>query len=202
MRNQQKEAFKSKLLEAKYDVLETINLIEENMGDKEEFSTELSLYDNHPADIGTEMFMIGQSINLKNNGENILYKVEGALEKIETDRYGICEDCDKKIAKERLDVLPYALKCIECENKNTESGYLEQGTNEHYTFGRTFKDDSECEALSFDGEDSFQSVNDYNVVPKDPSFGTGDYIGLVDEDEIGAVEEVEKISEEYYKQQL
>lgn len=29
--------------------------------------------------------------------------------------YGICEDCGKKIAPERLEALPEATRCIECQ---------------------------------------------------------------------------------------
>lgn len=202
MKKRKLEVFKSKLIQEKNSVLETINLIDENSGLKQEFSTELSLYDNHPADIATELFMEGQNINLKNNGKNMLYKIENALEKINSSGYGVCDKCGKKINFDRLSVLPYASNCIECENKKSIDNFIEQGTNKHYTFGRTFKDDSESEPVNFDGEDSWQSVNDYNVVPKDPSYGTGDYIGLVDEDEIGVVEDVEKISYEYYRKQL
>lgn len=202
MKKQIIEQFKYKLLKEKDDVLEALDLMGKNIGDKEEFSTELSTYDNHPADIGTELFMVGQSINLKNNEENILYKIDNALDKIKTSNYGICEDCGKKITRERLDILPYASKCIRCEGGNTNGGYLMQSTNDYFNFGRTFKDDEKDSPVNFDGEDSWQSVNDYNVVPNDPSYGTGDYIGLVDEDEIGVVEEVEKISDEYYREQL
>lgn len=202
MKKQIINQFKIRLLEEKHSTLESIDLMDKNIGNKEEFSTELSTYDNHPADIGTELFMIGQSISLKNNAENILYKIDSALDKVKTEDYGICEDCGKNIDKDRLDILPYALKCIKCEYDNSEDPFMGQITNEYFTFGRTFTEESESNPVIFDGEDSWQSVNDYNVVAKDPSFSTGDYIGLVDEDEIGAVEEVEKISEEYYKKQL
>lgn len=189
MKKPSKHKFKSKLLESKYDVMETIHSLDENMDYDNEFSTELSYYDNHPADMGTELFMKGQNINLKNNGENILYKIKNALEKIETNKYGVCESCSGKIDIDRLEILPYASKCMRCESENDHDTFVEQGTNKCYTFGRAFKD-------------SFQSVNDYNIVPKDPSFSTGDYIGLANEDEIGIVEDVEKISEEYYREQL
>lgn len=41
--------------------------------------------------------------------------VERALAKIESGSYGICDDCHRPIAHERLEVLPGAIRCLECE---------------------------------------------------------------------------------------
>lgn len=202
MKKQKIRDYKFKLLKEKKNMLDSLKLLKKNRGDREEFSTELSLYDNHPADIGTELFMAGQTKLLKNNDENILYKVNQALDRIKDNDYGTCEECSEKIDKERLDVLPYASKCIRCEKEKINNTFLKQETNEYFTFGRSFKDESEEGYVGFDGEDSWQAVYQSNVVPNDPSFGTGDYIGLEDENELGIVEEVEKISQEYYNEQL
>lgn len=188
MKNKKNDELKSKLIKDKKNTMKTLSFFNKSIDYRNEFSTELSYYDNHPADIGTELFMMSQDINLKDNEENILNKIDHALEKIETDKYGVCEDCKQKIDIKRLEILPYASKCIKCEE---EDSYLfaQEELNRDYNFGKAFKD-------------SFQSVNDYNIVDKDPSFSTGDYIGLANTDEIGIVEDVEKISNEYYKKQL
>ncbi len=43
-----------------------------------------------------------------------LKEVEDALKKIEMGKYGICENCGKKIDGERLDVLATARHCLKC----------------------------------------------------------------------------------------
>lgn len=43
-----------------------------------------------------------------------LREVEHALEKFDTDRFGICENCGKPIAEARLEARPEARLCIEC----------------------------------------------------------------------------------------
>ena len=50
-----------------------------------------------------------------------LGNVNSALEKIKTDKYGICEKCEKEISIERLKVSPEAKLCISCKEslKNT-----------------------------------------------------------------------------------
>ena len=51
-----------------------------------------------------------------------LQQIENALDRIKQDKYGRCIKCGKEIPEERLEVLPYALMCIQCasaeERKN------------------------------------------------------------------------------------
>jgi len=46
-----------------------------------------------------------------------LRAIEEALQKIDNGGYGICEDCDEDIPVGRLNVMPFALRCIECQEK-------------------------------------------------------------------------------------
>ena len=41
--------------------------------------------------------------------------IDEALEKIEDNIYGRCEECDEKIKKERLKILPFAKYCVNCQ---------------------------------------------------------------------------------------
>jgi RNA polymerase-binding transcription factor DksA len=43
-----------------------------------------------------------------------LGEVEHALEKLGTDRFGVCENCGKQIAPVRLEARPEARMCIDC----------------------------------------------------------------------------------------
>jgi DnaK suppressor protein len=51
------------------------------------------------------------------NSQKILRQVRHALERLDAGVYGICERCGKPIAQKRLEVLPYATLCIECQAK-------------------------------------------------------------------------------------
>jgi len=44
-----------------------------------------------------------------------LQLIESALARLENRKYGICARCSKKIPRERLEAIPYALLCIECK---------------------------------------------------------------------------------------
>jgi DnaK suppressor protein len=45
-----------------------------------------------------------------------LQLIESALARIENEKYGLCARCSKKIPRERLEAIPYALLCIECKS--------------------------------------------------------------------------------------
>ena len=50
-----------------------------------------------------------------------LVQIEGAIERIRQGTYGKCDICSGKIPLARLNALPYALTCIECQ-RATETG--------------------------------------------------------------------------------
>ncbi len=42
--------------------------------------------------------------------------IDSAISRIEQGKYGLCMKCGKKIPRERLEAIPYALMCIECQS--------------------------------------------------------------------------------------
>ena len=74
---------------------------------------ELSSYDNHPADVGTETFERSRDLAVDENLRNRLDKIDHALDKIEDHTYGSCEVCHREIPYERLEILPYTSFCVE-----------------------------------------------------------------------------------------
>jgi len=51
-----------------------------------------------------------------------LANIEIALERMRTGAYGLCEICGGKIPLARLNALPYATSCIECQRANEIAG--------------------------------------------------------------------------------
>ena len=44
-----------------------------------------------------------------------LNQIDSAITRIKQGKYGLCIKCGKKIPRERLQALPYALMCIDCK---------------------------------------------------------------------------------------
>jgi len=54
--------------------------------------------------------------------EDLLHKIEEALQRIKDGTYGNCEDCGVEIKPERLEALPFASLCVKCQEKEEQSG--------------------------------------------------------------------------------
>lgn len=101
--------------------------IHENMND---VSGELSAYDQHPADYGSQMFEREKDYGLFENTHHELKKVQNALERLDAGLYGICEHCQQPIDVERLAALPAATLCIPCKAKEEEQQAPEVSTQD------------------------------------------------------------------------
>ncbi len=44
-----------------------------------------------------------------------LKQIDDAIDRIEENTYGLCEECGAKIPKQRLKVVPFAKYCVECK---------------------------------------------------------------------------------------
>ncbi len=58
-----------------------------------------------------------KELSIEQNTLDLIGKVDHALSRIKTGKYGICESCGAAIPLERLDVLPYSTLCVECAAK-------------------------------------------------------------------------------------
>jgi RNA polymerase-binding transcription factor DksA len=47
-----------------------------------------------------------------------LRQIEETLDRIRRGRYGICDRCGRPIPASRLEILPYAARCVRCEGKS------------------------------------------------------------------------------------
>lgn len=208
MRKRGLQHFKSLLLKERSKAMGVLESMDKNnFSDSLRNSIEeLSTYDNHPADIGTETFQMEEAMALKQNQRFIIQRIDDALKRIDNGTYGICQRCGKAIDSARLEVLPYAELCIGCqENDQPDIDELhrdrpveEQLLGSYYGYGVADRDDR----VGFDGEDSWQAVDRYNRVPNDPSYGTGDQQGIFDENDRGLVQRVEDIINGDYEEQL
>lgn len=191
--------YKRKLISEKKDIIKSLNEMDNvEFGSMDMYYTENSGYDNHPADIGTEVYMMERDQGFKNKLSDTLREIDDSLKDIEEGTYGICDNCEKEIDGERLGLIPYLKVCIECAQEITPSvGYRQFDNNEE--LGDWFGV-SERDSVQTDREDTYQKVASVNIVEKDPSMSTGDNMGIMDEED--SVEEIEKISQEYYNETL
>ncbi len=76
----------------------------------------------HMADIGSDAFEQDFTLSLLANERQVLDEISAALDRLDTGRFGACEECSGSIPKSRLNALPYTRYCVSCARK------LEEGT--------------------------------------------------------------------------
>lgn len=91
------------------------------MGLKESVKV-LSLYDNHPADLGTASYERELDEGLMEELKRDLYLIQDALERMEEGKYGICMACGEPLSSKRLEALPEASFCTLCQQEKEDKG--------------------------------------------------------------------------------
>jgi YteA family regulatory protein len=187
MDEEQMGQFKQRLLEEKERLLERIEFIDEGgLGLSLEDSVgELSTYDNHPADIASEVFERSKDFSLREDVRTKVKAVDDALNRIEEGTYGACSRCGQAIPLERLEALPYTTMCLPCKAAaEVKTGALgRRPVEEDFLappFGRPFNDTTGDNM--YDGEDAWQDVSRYGTSSDE-----------VDEEDRPAVEDVDGI---------
>ena len=200
MDKQEMQKFKKMLLAEKELLNNQIHVFDEDaLGiSLSESTSELSTYDNHPADIASELFERSKDFALREDSMLKMRAVDDALNNIEMGKYGNCDICGKEIGYGRLQALPRTTLCKQCKEaqdnipkrniRPAEEDVLES------PFERSFNDGVGDEAgIGYDGEDAWQDVaraSDHAPKAKSGSYYGGDQ--LLDENR-GSVEEVENI---------
>lgn len=191
--DKQKETFKKELLELRKQLTKTEKETDIKESSQEEVG-ELSMYDNHPADMGTELYEREKDMALNTHATDEMEKVEQALEAMNEGTYGKCEVCNEEIPFERLEAVPYTTHCIEHaterdirEDRPVEDELLIMANPNSFADRR--------EGVRRDSEDSFQEIakSGTSETPSDFTGDHDDYNTLYDDKILdGAAEKVEE----------
>lgn len=193
------------------DIDHTIQMMKENKdAEQDKYSpTELSNYDNHPAELGTELFQVEHNQALKVHEEHLLKDIKDAIKRIDENKFGKCAFCGKDISAERLEVIPYARLCIECEEDKAVTPQILRSIrpNEELILdapmGRKYLNKREDD--EHEGMDQLNDLMKYGSAdsPQDMG-GYHDYEEYYTNeiDRQGIVDDMDRISNEEYKKQL
>ncbi len=83
---------------------------------------DLSGYSFHMADAGTDAMEREKAFLFASAEGRLLMDINEALRRLYRGEYGICEICEKPIAKARLEAMPYARLCVACKEKEEKAG--------------------------------------------------------------------------------
>lgn len=177
---------------------ELINHVQDHFGTTKGFwkesMGELSSYDNHPGDAGTELFEREKDVALNEHAENELEDINAALHAIAQGTYGICSKCGRDIPFERLQAIPTADRCM---NHAENGNYMQDRPIEEEVFSPNINPDEVTgeDQNAYDAEDAWQEISRYGT-SETPSDFYGDHDNYNEmypnsDESVGSVEDEE-----------
>jgi YteA family regulatory protein len=156
------DELRARLLREQDEVQRQMNKIRETMqvAFKDRVG-ELSTYDNHPADTGSETFERSKDYALQENARLRLLAIKDALRKMDQGVYGRCDECGVEIAPDRLEALPCTTKCRECKHRG-EVGSERVRPIEEEALARPFASPGD-ESIVYDREDIWQDLSRHGL---------------------------------------
>ncbi len=108
------EAYRKQLQEKQGELLRLVSRTDQDGREADEEGTQ-DIADK-AANAYTKEFLFHQS----NDNRQILMLVNEALDRIKGGTYGICVECHEEVQPKRLEAVPWARHCIECQAKQDE----------------------------------------------------------------------------------
>ncbi|MDR1466574.1 MAG: TraR/DksA family transcriptional regulator [Treponema sp.] len=105
------EAIKKKLTDAKNELISNLTASSANFKALMEGPDTKDLVDSASDDIDRKMI---EAIGVQDMKR--LRLIDSALTRIQQGKYGLCVRCGKRISQTRLEAIPYALMCIDCQS--------------------------------------------------------------------------------------
>ncbi len=112
------ELYKKRLLERKEQLLDTVSKTEQDGREADEEAAQ------DIADKATNSYTKEFLFKKSNDDRFILQLVNEALDRIENGDFGVCVACGGEMQQKRLEAVPWARHCIDCQEKQ-EQGTLE-----------------------------------------------------------------------------
>ncbi len=114
MEQKKLKVFKDRLIAKKQEILEAYT---KNMSYGKEADEEGA---QDIADKASNSYTKEFLFILSNSERDLLQMVDEALLRIQTQRYGRCEVCEEPMDRKRLEAVPWAKRCIACQQKQEQ----------------------------------------------------------------------------------
>lgn len=119
MNDKDRKRIEQRLMEERERVAKGLERLDEDARIGTEDDGELTQYDQHPADDGTDTMEQEKALMLLGRESDQLAEIDEALRRLykEPETFGTCENCGKPLSMERLEIVPWARLCKECTAK-------------------------------------------------------------------------------------
>ncbi len=107
----EKNAYKKRLLEAKNQFIRKIG---QTFSESNEIETDVA---QDLADKAESSYTKEFLLSLSDTERRQLLQIDDAIRTLEKGSYGLCQNCGQAISKKRMEALPWATLCIDCQQK-------------------------------------------------------------------------------------
>ncbi|CAN5699242.1 hypothetical protein BH23GEM10_BH23GEM10_08610 [soil metagenome] len=116
MNEKNRKRIEKVLLAYRERAAQTLERLDEDARIGTEDDGDLTQYDQHPADDGTDTMQQEKALMLLGRESDQLAEIDEALRRLykEPDSFGTCAKCGGAISMERLELLPWTQHCAEC----------------------------------------------------------------------------------------
>ncbi len=114
MEKRKVEAYRKRLLATQEELVRVVSRSDQDGRQADEEGTQ-DIADK-AANSYTKEFLFHQS----DENRRLLQLVNEALERIKNGGYGLCVACHEEVQQKRLDAVPWARHCIECQEKQDQ----------------------------------------------------------------------------------
>ena len=123
-----KKYSKAKLKQFRISIEKRMEEIAEDMGDihegildngnDSEGSSQESVFSVHMADAGTDSHEREKNFLFLSREDSYYRNLENALERIDSEAFGVCQICGELIPEERMMEVLNATKCVDCKTRD------------------------------------------------------------------------------------
>lgn len=113
----QLDSYRKALSAERLRVLHNIASFHEEFGKSLSDLTEENGIETHLGDQGTVTFLRERDLTIEEHEENLLNEIDAAISRLDAGTFGTCSDCGVEIPPARLEALPYARRCIGCQER-------------------------------------------------------------------------------------
>jgi DnaK suppressor protein len=115
LNKKEKERYEKKLLARKKEIVDVLSEVYNDTKEAENAGIAMDMADKAESSYTKEFLL-----SLSDTERKQLQLIDAALGRIKKCDYGICQTCQVKISKKRLDAVPWAPNCIVCQQKAEE----------------------------------------------------------------------------------
>jgi len=121
LKKEQMEQYREKLLELRHRLTGDLSRLQDSSSNRQAWE-EVGGRSSDEADKADADYSRSFNFNMVSNKQEMLWEIDGALDRIEEGSYGECESCGVRIPLKRLNAKPFARYCIKCAEKLEEEG--------------------------------------------------------------------------------